>query len=401
MHSPAHWHSIRRSHTVAELAIGTVGLLIPGVQPILLGDLVARGAITLQAVGWVATSELFGLGLGVILGNLLLPVARARAVALFATLLVASVDLATGRTHGDLAFTAVRALAGLGEGVLVWVATCLIVRAKAPDRLANLFLVVQTLAQAGVAAFMAVFVMSLGGWVAGFTTLALLHILSLLLLPWLKQSFEPLEAQGSTSLPAFSSAGVVSLLVAFAQMSSIGAVWAFLDPLGRSAGLTAQAVQILVAAVLAAQLAGGSFVALVLRRFSTVTMLMLALLLLALFAASLATGRSGGPAAFAGLSLAIGFLWLFSMPLHVRLAFHADPLGRVATLIPAMQLLGVAFGPTLTSFYVVDDDVRAVPWASAALAGAGLLLLVIRRDRFRTLEGARLAEEAGSLRSPP
>src|SRR5581483_6690029 len=101
MHSPAHWHSIRRSHTVAALALGTVGLLIPGVQPILLGDLVARGAITLQAVGWVATSELFGLGLGVILGNLLLPVARARAVALFATLLVASVDLATGRTHGD------------------------------------------------------------------------------------------------------------------------------------------------------------------------------------------------------------------------------------------------------------------------------------------------------------
>ena len=378
--------SITRSHTTAALALGAVALLIPGVQPILLGDLVSRGEITLQGVGWVATSELFGLGLGVILGNLFLPATHARVVALYTTLLVALVDVATGRMQGDLAFTTVRALAGIGEGVLLWVTTCLIVRSAAPDRLANVFLVVQTVAQAGVAAIMAVFILSMGGWVAGFNTLALLHGLSLLLMPSLRQGFEPLRSETGSALPAFSAVSVVSLLVAFAQMASIGAIWAYLDPLGRAAGLTPKSVQILVATVLAAQLAGGGFAALVLRRFPTVTMLTLSLLLQTLFAALLASSATAGPALFAGLSIAIGFLWLFSMPLHVRLAFHADPLGRVAMLIPAMQLLGVAFGPTFTSFYVVDDDVRAVPWISAALAASGVLLLIIRYGRFRNLE---------------
>jgi hypothetical protein len=323
---------------------------------------------------------------GVILGNLLLPAARARVVALYVTLLVAAIDMVTGRLQGDVAFTAVRALAGIGEGVLVWVTTSLIVRSTAPDRLANVFLVVQTLAQAGVAALMAMFVMSLGGWVAGFQTLALLHVLSLPLIPSLKQGFAPLRTETGPSPPVFSFASVASLLVAFTQMASIGAVWAYLDPLGRSAGLSPQSVQVLVAAVLAAQLAGGAFAALVMRRFPTATLLTVSLLLQSLSAALFAVGRPAGAALFCGLSLAIGFLWLFSMPLHVRLAFHADPSGRVATLIPAMQLLGVAFGPTLTSFYVTDDDVRAVPWFSAALAAAGVSLLIASRGRFQTLE---------------
>ena len=382
--------SITRLQTAAALAVGTVALLILGVQPILLGDLVSRGEVTLQGVGWVATSEPVGIGLGVILGNLLLPVTRARAVALYATLFVAMVDLATGRAHGDIAFTVVRALAGIGEGVLVWVTTGLIVRSPAPDRLASIFFVVQTLAQVGIAALMAVFIMSLGGWVAGFGALALMHILSLAFIPSLKRGFEPLRAETGPTPPALTVVGVLALLTAFAQMASIGAVWAYLDPLGRVAGLHPQSVQILVAAVVAAQLAGGSLVSLISQRIPTLTLLSLALLLQGLFAALLSTTQGSGAAAFAALSIAIGFLWLFCMPLHVRLALNADPVGRVATLVPAMQLLGVAFGPTLTSFYVVNDDVRAVPWMSAALAAAGLGLLIVRRGHFRSLERSTL-----------
>jgi hypothetical protein len=79
-----------------------------------------------------------------------------------------------------------------------------------------------------------------------------------------------------------------------------------------------------------------------------------------------------------------GFVWLFLMPFQVRLAFAADPTGRIAVLVPALQLLGSAFGPLITSLFVTDDDARPVPLVSAGLALVASCLLVVGRRRFDT-----------------
>jgi hypothetical protein len=56
-----------RSQVVAALALGSVALLILGLQPLLLGELVAQQRISLGGVGLVAMGEIVALGVGVIL----------------------------------------------------------------------------------------------------------------------------------------------------------------------------------------------------------------------------------------------------------------------------------------------------------------------------------------------
>jgi MYXO-CTERM domain-containing protein len=102
------------------------------------------------------------------------------------------------------------------------------------------------------------------------------------------------------------------------------------------------------------------------------------------------------PAAlFCALCGSFGFVWLFLMPFQVRLALSADPAGRVAVLVPAVQLLGVAVGPLLASLlFVTDDDARPVPLVCAGFALAALGLLLLGRGRFDTEKSVQhLAEK--------
>jgi MFS transporter, DHA1 family, inner membrane transport protein len=86
--------------------------------------------------------------------------------------------------------------------------------------------------------------------------------------------------------------------------------------------------------------------------------------------------------AFALLCAAFGFAWMFLMPFHFSLAFRADPTGRVAMLIPAMQLLGSALGPLVASFVVTGDDASSVLIVSLGFALAAVALLVFGHSAF-------------------
>lgn len=373
-------HLPSRRQVATALAIGSVALLIPGLQPILLGELVAQGRISLEGVGLVSMGEIIALGFGAILGNSLLSPRRLSLTTVVAALLVALLDLLTMRLDGDTSFIVIRALCGIAEGVLVWVTTCVIVRSAAPDRLAGIYLVIQTLAQAFIAAILAWAVIPMHGWQSGFGVLAGLSLALLILAPALPPHMTELVVAGS-GRPPFSAATLLTFLVVVAQMGATGSLWAYLDPLGRAAGLDGQSAQMLISLMLLLQVAGGSVAAVVVRKGHTVTILTVAALLQATIALTLYI--TAGPAAirFSVLCGVFGFAWLFVMPFHIRLALDADPAGRVAVLIPALQLLGIAFGPLLASLFVAGSDARRVPVVCAGFALATACLLIAGRRR--------------------
>ena len=372
-----------RRQAVAALVLGSVALLILGLQPLLLGELVARKHISLGGVGLVAMGEIVALGLGVIVANTLLSPARLSAIATVAAVLLSALDLLSMHLDGDLQFLLVRALAGLAAGVLVWVTTSVIVRTAAPDRLSAVFLVSQTLAQASVAAILATVIVPNAGWQGGFAVLAVLSAAVALLAPALRPGLTSLTESGS-GLPPRSAATVLTFGVVLMQMGAIGSLWAYLDPLGRDIGLTGTQVGTLISAVLVLQVIGGSAAAWVVRRLGAPTVLICGSALQAI----LACGLHLRPAAplFCVLCGLFGFVWLFLMPFQIRLGLAADPAGRVAVLVPALQLLGSALGPLLTSLFVTDDNARPVPVVCAGFALVALCLLVVGRSRFDTKE---------------
>jgi DHA1 family inner membrane transport protein len=360
----------------AALAVGSIAVLMIGVQPILLGELVERQQVSLEGVGLVAMAEIVTLGLGVVLGDAMLPVARLRLATLVAALLAAALDLFTTAATGDAQMLGVRAAAGLAEGVLVWGTTGVVVRSANPARVGGIFFVLQTLAQAALGLLLANAVIPRWGWQGGFVTLAGLSLLPCLLAfaqPARLAALAPASQSGFRwSLPT-----LLPLAAVFLQLATLGAFWAYLEPLGKAVGLQAQAAQSLVAGVLVMQVIGGSVAALVVRRLPVVPVLAAASGLLAAVTLAVQALPAGATLHFVLACALFGFVWLFMLPFHIGLAFRADPSGRLAGLVPAAQLLGSAFGPMVASFIVTGDDASAVPLLSAgfALAAAGVLAI--------------------------
>ncbi|XQA68025.1 MFS transporter [Xanthomonas sacchari] len=371
------------------MSIGAIALLILGVQPIVLGALVEQHLITLPGVGVVAMGEIIALGIGVALGDALLPVSWQRATAVVAALLAAALNLATVQAQGDAAFVALRAAAGLAEGLLVWVATVSIVRAATPDRITAVFMVLQALAQIALAAALALWVLPAAGWKGGFVAMAATCLLVLPLAAALSVSASlarAADAQCAATATArlrWSPATLAPLLVAFLQMSAIGALWAYLEPLALRAGLDAHAAQLQTSWVLGMQIVGGLAAIYWVRRLSVTATLTLGSVALCVVAAAMYRVPGNAALGFAAVCVAFGFAWMFLMPFHVGLALRADAQGRVAVLVPAAQLIGSACGPLLASLLLHADDPAPVPLVGLgfALTAALLALWIGRRQR--------------------
>ena len=374
-----------RGAQVLAILVGAVALLMLGLQPLLLGALLEAGQVTLEGVGLVAMGEIVALGLGGLSGARGLPVRSRRAIPTRPALAAAALDLATTRVGGDLALGLVRAAAGIAEGLMVWSTTAVIVRAAVPERLAGLFFVVQTLAQAMTGLALAHLVLPVAGWSGGFALLAGLCVLAALLAARFARPLGPLT-------PTVSQVGVGlrwtrprvgTLLLVFLQLATLGALWAYAEPLGTRAGFSPTAVQTLIAAGLGMQVVGGSVGTWLIRRAPIRPVLLGCSLVLGLTALGVARTAQGGTLAFAALCGLFTFTWLFMLPFQMALAFHVDGSGQVASLVPAAQLFGSAFGPLMASLVVTGEEVAPVPFVAAGFALLAMLALPLTRTAPR------------------
>lgn len=358
--------------TAAVMVVGVIGVLIPGLQPQLLGALLAEAKLSTSALGLLATAELLAMGIAAGTAGLLLPVDRLRQITASALVATAALDLATPHVSSGGLF-AVRIAAGLSEGVLIWIAIGLIVRAARPERWSGIYLALQTLAQLALATAMGLAIVPQFGSAGGFRLLALVTALGLAALPWLPRTYAALdhgEAAGS-ALPA---RGLVALAGVTLYLAFIVSVWVYVEPLGLQRGIDAATVHLVAPLSLAMQVAGAAAAAALAGRLparAVVTAVAVAnLVLLAIM------GAAPSAAAFVVATSAFGFLWLFAMPFQVPILIAADPSRRAAMLIGGAQLVGSSLGPFIAALLVSDADVGPVLWFGAACAVTGVLALV-------------------------
>lgn len=378
MHMPS---AVSRKHLSVALALGSIAVLMVGLQPLLLGELLAQNRLSLEGVGLVAMGEILSLGLGVVLGDLLRSLFSLRQLTVVAILAASGMDLVTANTTGDGALAVARALAGLAEGLLLWGTVNLIVQGPAPDRVAGVFMVVQTLGQALVAAVLAYWVLPIRSTSSyGFVFLGTLTAASLLLVRW--QPIRLANQQAQRTDDAGFGWGLNHLLLlglVFMQLSAIGGLWAYLEPLSKYVGLDAQNAQLLISGTLLMQVLGGCLGIVLVRRVSDFSLLAVAALLLGGIALGMYFSADMGVRVFLVLCGAFGLVWLMLTPFQVRIALQLDPSGRVAALVPGMQLLGCAFGPLMASQWVVGENAEYVLLVSAVFSLIALTLVGLLR----------------------
>lgn len=372
---------VSRKHLSAALALGSIAVLMVGLQPLLLGELLAQNRLSLEGVGLVAMGEIVSLGLGVVLGDLLRSMFSLRLITVVAILAASGMDLVTASATGDGALAMTRALAGLAEGLMLWGAVNLIVQGPAPDRVAGVFMVVQTLGQALVAAVLAYWILPIQNASYGFVFLGALTAASLLLVRWQPIRLANQEEKRADDAGfAWSLKHLLLLGLVFMQLSAIGGLWAYLEPLSKYVGLDAQNAQFLISGTLLMQVLGGCLGILLVRRVSDFSLLAVAAILLSSIAFGMYFSADLGVSVFLVLCGSFGLVWLMLTPFQVRIALQIDPSGRIAALVPGMQLLGCAFGPLIASQWVVGENAEYVLLVSAVFSLIALTLVGLLRQ---------------------
>ena len=213
------------------LTVGSVALLMLGLQPLAARRAGRAGPLTVDQLGLSATAELLTLGLTTgLLASLLKP-ARMRADQRGGLPALAAGQRAQ---HADQRLRLCR-LARPGRhrvGFLVWIAVVMITRARAPDRVAGVFLTVQTLAQAALAAVLPLTAMVRWGANGGLAALACWrsrqHPASLLL----QDRFSPLPKPAETKAGLPWARASQAWPRCFSILAGIVGLWVFVERLG-------------------------------------------------------------------------------------------------------------------------------------------------------------------------
>ena len=357
---------------LAVFWVGLVGVLFPGVGPLLLGGMEAAGRLTAAQLGQAGMAELVAMGIGAAVVGPLFGERRLRLAAVTCGLLLAALDLVTTRMSGEVLIL-VRALAGLPAGAMIWLITGMIVRAPRPERWAGLYLTIQTLLQLGVVSAIGAFVLGAFGPDGGFLVLAVLTVSAAIAGLAAPRAYAPLVQAEDNPKGLPSPRGWIALAAVFCFQAFILAFWIYAEPLSRQAGHPLSVASAAFAVSLAAQVAGGAAATALAGRLSWFWSLTISVTLAvgALFVmASLPSAT-----VFLAASAVFGFVWLFASPFLTPLAIEADPSRRAALLGPGASLLGCGAGPLLASFVVSGIDVRPAVWLGVALAVVSLVII--------------------------
>ncbi|NMN07446.1 MULTISPECIES: hypothetical protein [unclassified Novosphingobium] len=367
----------------AALLIGTVGLVIAGVQPVFFGALLAADRLSAAQVGHVAAAELVSIGIGVVIAESFLERVSVWLSTLVALALVASLNLATVWTSG-LGVLFVRGLVGLSAGVLVWMTTGVIVRSARPTALSAAFLLTQAIIQFATSTGLAIAAPNARDGVP--VTIAVLATAALLLVPLLPKRLNPLPRDPAqvSGLPPLR--GWVVLAASLLIQSCIVGAWVYFEPLGRQAGMTPQQVAFAVPASLGAQVVGGFAAIFLARRLPWFVSLMVSSI--ALSAVLFILSTPPGAAAFFVLETLFGAIWIFITPFLTPLSIENDPTRRTALLVPSAVLVGSGLGPLAASTLADDASAGRVLQLCAVLAiGATLLIVGLYVTRSRIAGG--------------
>jgi len=369
----------------ASLMLGSVGLLIFGVQPVLLGALVTEGRLVDAVIGPVVTAELLAVAVGSILGERVLRRASAPFVGIVAGLMLAAANLVALGSGSLALLLATRSLVGLSEGALVSITAVSIARSNHPARLSAYFLVVQTLLQLAVAGLLPLQPWAASLADASLTALAASGVVAAavaLLLPW------RLCPPARDDQPRGSIRNCVTVLIAAGcYLGGVVVIWSFIGLWLSIHHKTATQEGQFIALALGFQIAGALMAALLSERLNSRWVIFgSAAIQSALVALLLSSGASD--LLIYAFAIGYGFLWQFAQPAFTGLLVALDPDRRAVLLLPAAQLIGAALVPLLAAPLVrLGGPNAAMAFGASVFVVSAVLVAKLGARRFRTQRG--------------
>jgi predicted MFS family arabinose efflux permease len=340
---------VDRRTLTASLLIGSCALLVLGVQPMLLGALVQEGRIADSQVGNLVTIEMLGIVLGSLVGIGMLRRIGARIVIGGAGITLAAANIAMLGQSGMLLLAPIRAVTGLTEGILVAAALVAISRVARVERASAIFLAAQTLLQAAVAGTLPSLPIAQSRSDAALLALAVAGVVAAVAVAALPLELRP--AAPDAERGALTPASLTALLGAGLFLGAIVSVWSYLGLWLIHYGYPPAFEGTAVALCLVSQVIGALVAARFGERLPTQKTIAACALIGAMLSAFFFLFH-GSAAAIIVISMAFGFVWLFTLPFFAGWLIEIDPARRAVLYLTAFQLGGAALLPSLAGVAV-------------------------------------------------
>ncbi|MEI9995603.1 MAG: hypothetical protein WDM91_13485 [Rhizomicrobium sp.] len=359
----------------SSMVIGTVALMILGIQPILLGALAQEGRVNEASLGWLATVEVLALAIGSAVGAHVLSRGKIAARVAIGTLLLAALDAAIYASHGSIMLFLTRGAAGFVEGFILGAAIVVITHSRRPDRLNGLFLALQTIPQAVLAYALPAYLLPRIGADGGFAILAVLAALSAAAALALTERVPPIAAQAPSGGKVWTLPVLGILLGITLQNAAIGGAWDYAERIAAQFHIPADIAGSALAVSLLAQVAGAFAVAGFAWRLPFRIVTVVGPLCQAIVIVLIASAQSNA-VYFIGTGL-FGLFWLALNPFQVALLIDMEPSRRAVMLGTAITIFGLSAGPFLSSFGVAPGDVRGAFYIAALLTALGAAVFAL------------------------
>ena len=362
-------------HIPVCLAAGSIGLLVLGVEPILLGALTVEGRLSEGGVGPLAMCELTMIALGSLGGLRLLRFMQTQAVLAGGSILLVLANLLLVGRSGLPWLAMGRGMAGVGEGTLLALAGSAIATSVNPERLSAFFLAAQTILQLVVAQFMPSVLWRGSATDGALLILSLSGVASLMMVPWAPRRLRPPPPDpAGGGIPGN---GIVLLATAGLYIGGIIATWSYLGVVLGHFGYSSGQRGSLVALCLGSQVIGAFAVARWGEYLADRAVILAAAMIQPVLVAVLAL--AGAVAWVPWVFVAgYGFLWLFGQPFYTGMLISVDRRRRAVLYLPVSQLAGSALVPFMASIIVDHFGAIGALWFSVGtfLSGGVLILLV-------------------------
>lgn len=366
--APSH---AERSALIVGIASTVVGMQMFIVQPGMLNLLVLSLPASEAQAGVIASAEMAGIALSTVLAAGASDRFSRRAVGFGAAAMLVAANLLSAACQDPWMLAAVRALAGIGSGLLISLGYSLLGTTANKDR-AFAYVITAVLMYGALG----IFVLPAAGALIGLSGIFVAFAGMAALLPAFfgKIPPAPIEREGRGILAAhrlngreFAALGAV--LVFFLGQ---GVVWAYLGLIGLGEGLSEPAVS---SGLTLSQLAGiGGALSLVwaTRRVSPRVLLLVGGLgsIVPLLALTLKLGALG----YAISVTIFNFFANLMTPFLMALVAKCGREGNLVPIAAALQMVGLAIGPAASAALVDGHDFQSVLITGAALFAAMILV---------------------------
>ena len=322
-----------------------------------------------DAAGFIVSANKYGAAFGGLLAAIFIKKLVWRKSAYILLLLLISIDIISSQISNANLLIFIRFLHGSIGGFLVGIGLSVIARTSFPDKVFGMLMVVQY-SFGSVGIFTVPRLVDAFGYSAVFFVLITFSIMTLLILPIIPDPAEKKVAVNKSGTLSFRAKVLLTicLMSLFLFQASNMGVADFAFELGKDIDLTNKEISNLLTIANVISISGGVLAYLIATRFGRTLPLLIGFSIASLFTYLL--NFSENITIYFIANSITGITWGFVIPYLLGLAATFDKYGQMAALAGFVSKIGLASGPLIASFLIIDFGFSVI----INLAAFGLLL---------------------------